>query len=271
MTDVGTGFDWSSFLTIFLTILLSSGVVAGVVGALLGNFFDKKARARAEVVDMARFRMEKISNRLKDYIPCLQFCGWLSYSLRQSLDKPSTRDDRISLIILFYFYIGFLQTVRRTILLGDGLALADQNAETVIAELYNTAKMSLQIFDLVTEAKVRQLIEENESLNDLESVIDNDYDVEGRNFFSQFVNWVYDPRHSQQVRIAHAALRCLSELLKYEINYTFEKWYNRKFTTEELISPCARNFLYNEPLFENLKLVDWLNDYFRKLFEDRLR
>ncbi len=255
--------DW---IQLVVTIMLGSG---GVITGL-GFLFDYLSKKRQELLDMARFRMEKISNRLEDYILFTHFSNWLAGSLSEVMVKPNLKDNRHFSIEQFYYYIGYLQTSRDVFVNRGGFALSDQDAENAILALHNTVRTTLKIYDVVNTSKVRQLIEKNASADDLERVLDDSYEADARTYFDEFVDWMFDANNSQQNRRAYAALRCITELMTFEINYTFEKWYNKKFTTRKHLSSEVRDFLWNEQLFFDSKLIEANEPYFRKIFEQSL-
>ncbi len=265
--------DWSSVVI----ILLGSGGVASLVGSVLGYWLDKKAKERAEIIEMAKFRMEKISDRIPDYVILMNLCQWLSVSLRRICDNNSISSDRAFMLTMFWFYVSLLQKSRNVFLFRGGLLLADQDAESVIAGLYNMFKQEMDAFNFLDGSKVRQLINEDDPPSVLERVIKHECEpnhTEANGYFETFVNWVC--YHGNRSKIEHVAdvLQCMHELIMFETNYTFEKWYNKRITAAGQLGKETLNLLYEKPLLGSIKgekktLRESKPGYFRKIFIDR--
>ena len=268
------GVDWIEVITTtiktdWFKILIGSGGIA----TFLTLLYNRRAARRQEIVDMAKFRIEKISDKTKSYMELNRYSVLLCNQLSDLRVDPQLLDDYMFSCSVFYYLIRFFKILHRIFLTEGGIVLSNQDAEAICT---NLAVLSLgtfgDTFSPVARAHMTKIIPDGATIDQLDFIMQ--HDPIARNLHNRFVMWLRDPTNNNIIDTLYKRLFCLAEILIYELNVVYEIWYRKTFYSSEQISADCKHYLMNDRLFvdeqgNTVSIRDKHPNYYYRLFRQR--
>lgn len=256
---------------------IAIGIPIGVAifTIFLTRWYQEESRKRQEIVDMSKFRMMKISKKAKSYVDLQRYSLVLSFQLGRIRNNTDLLNDYQFLASTFYYMIKFLKATNRIVLIEDSIILGNVDAETVVTELDNLVYVAFgRIYGSIVLQDVVKIITDDATLDNLDTIIRND--AMALSYYNRFCQWLRDQRNHPIIDILSVRLLCLSDLLIYELNVVFERWYDEVFYISEHLRPQSTDFIRNMAMFEDeednpRRMIDVFPRYYNRLFQTRLR
>ncbi len=236
-----------------------AGIIGGggLVGTILTLLYNSRATKRQEIVDMSKFRMVKISRKVKSYLCLTKYSNVLSARFNEIHSQRDLLNDSIFLSRTFYALIKFLQISYRILMKEDSIVLGNQAAESVLVNLHGLAYSSfVRIYGPIDIEILRKILPEDETFDALDRILASD--DEARNYYNSFIAWISDFTNNDVVMMIHVWLFCLSEILMYELNLVFQRWYDEPFYVSTHLNPRCLKYIEETPMFPNANQSGYL-------------
>jgi len=223
----------------------------------LGN---KWFKSREEEVEMSKLKMDAVVLNLPIYGLLAAIFSGLYYESIKRRDGQN-QDKRL----LFCYICDILRLDRIIYYDKGGLVLNDLDAESIISAfeyvLYSTL---LKKFDKEALSKMRELMEDTEFHKFCEKITKG----EGKELYDKFAEWYTSLKEEDLTNLENKS-KCIDELLFFELNTIFSRWYKRKphfnDLSEELQKYLLETHERDPALTNEPKKQEVIKRYYKKI------
>lgn len=221
--------------------ILSGSLGVGILTFLTNTWIKK----REEEVEMSKIKMDSVVSNLPTY----GLLAALYESLHHELVKRKDNQNQ-DMRLLFYYICDILRLDRIIYYKNGGLVLNDLDAESIISVFgYVLYSLLSKKFDKEGLSKMRKLKSDSE-FHEFCGKITNG---ENKELYEKFIEWYTTLKEDELTNLEDKS-KWIKELLFFELNTIFSRWYQRKPHFSEL-SDELRKYLY-ETYKQDAILID---------------
>jgi len=246
--------------TTFVNTILIPGIILPGAGAGITYLYslmakrrdEKKAKLQKEMdnaLAMSKYRMDRVTTKFTDYIDLTNYAAQIAeYTKRFKISEE------INNVKLFLSLLRFSDLHDKFVAKGDML-LTDQDAEDVIAQLsHSVIRKIFGIFRIESDYwKFRELNSSRSVASMLRAIrnTNNEYS----SYYCTIVTWFAKLDESEKKDFSLLA-KSIDELLLYEMNLVYDKWYHNEFFSKKFISLEVLDYLTTKHKFSEGKLTE---------------
>ena len=216
-----------------ITVLSAIGLGA-VIAALLTLFGNWLLKRREAEIEMSKIKMDSVVSNLPTYGLLSAIFSGIYYESIKRKDNQN-QDKRL----LFYYICDVLRVDRTIYYEKGGLVLNNLDAEYIISALeyvlYNTL---FKKFDKEALSKMRILMKDTEFHEFCEKIKKG----EGKELYDKFAEW-YTSLKDEDLTNLENKCKWIDELLFFELNTIFSRWYRRKPRFKDDLSDDLQKYL----------------------------
>lgn len=238
-----------------------SGIVfgSGVGVTVITKYHDWLAKKREETLDMAKYRMNRVEKRFNDYIDLMNYANEVS-----AFTNRFSGTNQINSAKLFLSLLRFSEVHEKLVTKGD-LLLTDQEAESVVVDLSHTlAKKIHDIFEREEDYWGFRELDSTKSLPNILKEIRNPIGIYTY-YYKIIVSW-FSIQSDQTKKIIELVSSSIDQVLLFEMNIVFEKWYPNKFVPDTFLSKEVSEYVLRIHEFSKGKLSTAYPRYYKKIF-----
>jgi hypothetical protein len=261
--------NWIQFQILVVELTLNDALILAGVGSLIGTLTTLLAnwllKRREETVEMSKIKMNSVTEAIPIYGVLAGIYSGLHYESVKRKDTKQKQDKRL----LFHHVCDILRLDRIIFYKNGGLILDDLDAEEIINAfgyvLYDTLSKE---FDKEGLSKMRKLVKDTEFHEFCDKITKGD----DKELYEKFVRW-YTTLTNEELTNLENKSKWINEILIFEINSIFSRWYKRKSQFSDLSEELQKyllethendNGLINEP-----KKQQAIKNYHKKISNTR--
>ena len=220
-------------------LTLTDGLILAGVGSAIATgltlFANWLLKRREESIEMSKIKMASVVSTLPTYgLLAGTFSGLYFESIKRK-DKQN-QDTRL----IFYYICDILRLDRIIYYDNGGLILNNRDGEYIISAfeyvLYSTL---FKKFDKEGISKMRLLTENKIAFHEFCNKIKNS---ENRELYKEFIEW-HKSLKEEDLTCLENKCKWINELLFFELNTVFSRWYKRKPRFKDDLSDDLQKYL----------------------------